>query len=379
MKNLENSESRAVDWQDYGRTTLVDYEHFQRSGVGFDEICAAHKVYETLVGLWAPGVIEAADELGVFREIAKSSKTPAELAEVAGAGSHGMRILLDALCVYGLLNRDVDDSDGYKYSLKPFFGSVVTGHGSASLIGKFLYDRQLAWPAWVNFVDAVRNSGDPDSGRQENQIPAGQYIHLTKGISFWAPPIVDVLCHRLEELGWSSSSEKHILDVGCGTGIYSHLLLRSFRGSQAIGLDVPEICRVAIESASEFGVDDRFATREVDFWSEGWPKNQDLVVIANIFQMLTPDSAKRLIDLAASSLSESGVVCIVDQIRIGKAEFDTAQDRFAAVFAASMLATGGGDTFHLNQYDDWLESSDMHRIDLLDTPMHRIILARSSV
>jgi hypothetical protein len=51
------------------------------------------------------------------------------------------------------------------------------------------------------------------------------------------------------------------------------------------------------------------------------------------------------------------------------------QNRFFRLFAASMLATGGGDAYTVHDYDQWLADAGLRRVALLDTPMHRVLLA----
>jgi hypothetical protein len=52
----------------------------------------------------------------------------------------------------------------------------------------------------------------------------------------------------------------------------------------------------------------------------------------------------------------------------------TAQDRFAMLFAASMLATGGGDAYTLSAYDQWLAEAGLERVAVLEAPMHRLLI-----
>jgi hypothetical protein len=40
-----------------------------------------------------------------------------------------------------------------------------------------------------------------------------------------------------------------------------------------------------------------------------------------------------------------------------------------------MLATGGGTSYSIDQYDRWLADAGLRRVALYDTPMHRLLIA----
>jgi SAM-dependent methyltransferase len=359
---------------------LVDYACLQR-GSEFDTqgVQAAHLLYEKLIGLWAPTLIEAAHELGVFTELANGPAAASGLAAALGTDDRATRVLLDALYAYGLLTRGGSARQGHLYALSPSYRECLLPGGQLSLTGKFIHDQRIALPAWRRLPDAVRSGTHSQSGAEQvNQIDEDDYRSLAGGISFWAPPVVDLLSDELFAAGWDPDSPKAILDVGCGTGLYSHLLLRRFRSARALGLDAPQIAQLAAAAAGELGVDDRFSAQGGDFWKDPWRANQDLILFVNIFHLQTPSSAQQLLRSAAEALATGGIVCITDQIRVGDDEDDSPQNRFAVLFAASMLATGGGDTYRLETYDRWLRLAGLRRIQLLDAPMHRILLATAA-
>jgi cyclopropane fatty-acyl-phospholipid synthase-like methyltransferase len=207
-----------------------------------------------------------------------------------------------------------------------------------------------------------------------NQISEEDYTALVRGINFWAPPIVRTLAQALRRLGWSTGASAHVLDVGCGTGIYSQLLLREFPGLTASGLDTRRITAIAARQARQLGVADRFSTVVKDFWNDDWGSAVDLALFVNIFHLQTPGSARELLLKTAKCLTSDGVIAVVDHIIDDGA--GAVQNRFSRLFAASMLATGGGDAYALEDYDQWLADSELRRLALLDTPMHRVLLAR---
>ncbi|MEU4770411.1 class I SAM-dependent methyltransferase, partial [Actinosynnema sp. NPDC023794] len=339
-----------------------------RLGGASDVVRAAHRVYEHLISLWAPGLIEAAHDLGVFIRLAAGPATAPELAAALGADERATRVMLDGLYAYDLLERLPDA----RYELPAPMRECLLPDGLFSLVGKIDYDRRLGWRAWRDLAGTVRvGTSDDDGAPRVNQIPDEMYESVVRGINFWAPPIVETLVAALADLGAPPSTA---LDVGSGSGIYSQLLLREFPGLTAVGLDKPRINALARRQSRRLGVDGRFRTVDGDFRTEDWGDGHDLVLFVNIFHLQSPDSAQALVLKAAKALSLDGLVAIVDQVVVDD-DLGSSQDRFSRLFAASMLTSGGGDTYALREYDEWLAGGGLRRVRLLDAPMHRLLLA----
>jgi SAM-dependent methyltransferase len=354
--------------------SLVDYTLLPADSPGQRSVRAAHRVYEALIQIWAPGVIEAAFDLGVFSSLADQPASAGTLARRLGTDQQATRILLDALCVYGVVEGYSLPGGDREYRIPDEMHACLIPGQLYSLAGKVTYDRQLAWRAWRDLAGRVREGATNQYGEpQTNQISVGHYTALVSGINFWAPPIIDILAGALDGLGWSGGQHCSMLDIGCGTGLYSHLLLQRYPGLTAIGLDVPEILQLAAEQARQFGVAARFTGVACDFTAYDWGTGLDLILLANIIHLQTPEGARDLVLRAAKALAPGGILVIVDQIADGSPR--SPQDRFAALFAVSMLATGGGDSFRIEEYERWFGDAGLRRAALLDAPMHRVLLA----
>ncbi|HXL93601.1 MAG TPA: methyltransferase domain-containing protein [Streptosporangiaceae bacterium] len=362
---------------DAGIQHLVDISLLPDGAGEQGTIRAAHRWYEHLIALWAPGVIEAAHDLGMFRVLAEGPLTSAEVAAACGTDMRATRVLLDALYAYELIDRTsgLDDTAIYIFP-EDAHGCLLPG-GIYSLSGKIAYDRSLAWAAWRGLTQAVRTGSHTENGSDRlNQISEAEYEQLVQGINFWAPPVVSILAEALERQGWSAAKKPYrMLDVGCGTGLYGQLLARRISSVSVTGIDVERILSIANAQAESLGVEDRFLGVALDFQNECWGEGFDLVFLANIFHLQTPDSASQLARKAAAAIAPDGIVAIADHIIVDDFRGQSTQDRFFRLFAASMLASGGGDAYRLQDYDTWLAAAGLKRIALFDAPMHRILLA----
>lgn len=337
----------------------------------------AHRWYEHLISLWTPGIIEAAFDLGVFGALARGPRPAADLASELGCDAEAMRVLLDGLCSYDLLQRVPGDSGVPVYVLPAEAAACLRPDGLYSLAGKIDYDRALAWNAWRNLADSVRAGAREEDGSERlNQICASDVlITMVQGFNFWAPPVVEILATALEERGWASGNPRELLDVGCGAGLYSQLLMRRFPFVSAVGLDDHRIIPVAVAQSKRLGVAARFRPVICDFQADEWGKDFGLVLVSNVFHLQTHESARNLVNKAGQALSDDGYLAIVDHIIDEDLDGQSRLDKYFRLFAVSMLATGGGGAYRVADYEEWFAGAGLRRVALLDTPMHRILLA----
>ncbi|MEU8783900.1 class I SAM-dependent methyltransferase [Streptomyces sp. NPDC048637] len=347
------------------------------SGTHTDKVVrTAHKFYEHLIGLWAPAIMEAAYDVGVFEALAAGPLTADDLATALRTDPRTTRVLLDALYAYDVIDR-IRGVDGFFYLLSAEAEECLLPGGIFSITGKMIHDRRVAWSAWANLSEAVRHGARDSSGAESgNGLTDVDYQSLVGGINFWAPPVVDALTNELRRRGADGRAPAAVLDVGCGTGLYSQLLLQEFPAWHAVGLDTERIVPLAVDQSRRLDVADRFTTRAGDFRDGNWGTGYGTLLFANIFHMLTPHSAERLMDLAAQSVAADGTVVVIDQILHAEREVKTPQDRFALLFAACIASTGDGDVHTFEDYDRWFARVGLQRVATLEAPMHRILLAK---
>jgi ubiquinone/menaquinone biosynthesis C-methylase UbiE len=121
--------------------------------------------------------------------------------------------------------------------------------------------------------------------------------------------------HLAERCGLTPQS---ILDVGCGSGVWSLTLAKRLPQARVTGLDLPGVLAQFRARAATFGLTDRVATIAGDMHTAPIPSGQwDLVIIANVLRLEPVAAAQSLIARGVDALRPGGSLLIVDALAAG--------------------------------------------------------------
>ncbi len=159
---------------------------------------------------------------------------------------------------------------------------------------------------------------------------------------------------------------KQMLDLGGGSGAYSIAFAQAAPGLHAEIVDAPEVLTLAQEYVHKSGLDDRISTRAGDMLSVPLEAGKyDLVLLAAICHMFSPEENKQLLQRAYATLAPKGRLVISDFIL----EADKTGPRFAALFALNMLVgTRAGSSYSKPEYDAWLKDAGFAEIKRVRVP-----------
>jgi predicted O-methyltransferase YrrM len=148
---------------------------------------------------------------------------------------------------------------------------------------------------------------------------------------------------------------KQMLDFGGGSGAYSIAFAKAAPGLHSEIVDAPEVLALAHEYVHKAGLDDRISTRAGDMLSIPLEAGKyDLILLAAICHMFSPEENKQLFDRAYAALAPKGRLVVSDFIL----ESDKTAPRFAALFALNMLVgTRAGSSYSEPEYDAWLRQA----------------------
>lgn len=295
-------------------------------------------VLSAIHGMAITATVDAALELRLFTLIEEGATRMVELRAATGASVRGLRIHLEALVSIGMLARD-DECYSVPDNVKPFF-----------VEGDPLYTGDIAfvhhhdwWSVWPRLADAVR-TGLSISGSKADGIESDMWPRFVKPISFRSYWLVPRLMEHL------NLRAPKVLDVGCGSGIFSQLILKQDPEARAVGVDWPDVLKVAETQAAHLGVADRFETRPGSFHEADLGTGYDLVVLSNVCHSESPDSNRRLLKRCFDACAPGGRVAIIESF-----PDDPGSAKGAPLLALMMLVySDEGDAFPVSTYQEWL-------------------------
>jgi ubiquinone/menaquinone biosynthesis C-methylase UbiE len=145
---------------------------------------------------------------------------------------------------------------------------------------------------------------------------------------------------------------RRILDLGCGSGVWSLAIAESHPEAHVTGLDLPRVLDAFRARASALGLTNRIATIEGDVHLVDIPAQAfDLVIIANVLRIETPERARSIVARAANALSPDGTLLVVDALAEGVPE----RQRALAVYALHLsMRTVQGRVHSVPDIERWL-------------------------
>jgi len=149
-----------------------------------------------------------------------------------------------------------------------------------------------------------------------------------------------------ELLPEGSEKQLRVLDLGCGNGTLSELILKKFPNAYVVGFDLnPQMLDAYNEKLSEFA--GRYELIVGDFRFDSIGKNYDLVLAGLSLQHLTWGERKDFYKLVFSALNPNGSF-ILDDIIIDE-DWDTRKDHYKNWM--EFIASNGEDPdFWLNKH-----------------------------
>lgn len=234
-------------------------------------------------------VLRAAVQLQLLDHLAGGQATADDLAKRAGVRLGPMLMLLSCLEGIGLVEKYGDD-----YALSP--------------VAKLLcdHDRDLGDLDWSQM--ARRLSGDTADEaslrRHLDRAAATQWIHTPAAMQ------VAAILADLE-----GEEDQQIVDLGCGSGVWSSALAYRLPQARVTAVDRPEVLAAARQTAESVELHDRWTAVEIDdspAEAELADDSADLVLLGCRLHPLSDYEARRLLHKAAVLLRPGGWIAVVE-------------------------------------------------------------------
>lgn len=242
----------------------------------------------------AAHVYRDAGRAGLFRELMSGGKTAAELAEACGTVLRPTQLVLDALVPLGV----VVEADGQTYGLSPL-GQMLLGGSYRNLGDEY-------WSHLPSFLA----SGEPLIKMDAVAQSESHYQSQAAILGWMLSPAARSAARLLRETLPPGAA---ILDVGSGSAVWSLTLAKETSDATVTAIDWKAVLEVAMETAEKLGLPNRLTTIAGNYHEVEFPVGTfDLVILANVTHLESPDGNRHLIAKARQALKPGGRIAIID-------------------------------------------------------------------
>ena len=146
---------------------------------------------------------------------------------------------------------------------------------------------------------------------------------------------------------------RHLMDVGCGSGVYGIEIARAWPDLEVTLMDLKEVAHEAGKYVGVAGMDGRVGTAGVNMFTEEWPNGPDAHFFSNVFHDWSDETN---LDLARRSFAAlpSGGRIFLNEILMHD---DYTGPYHAAAFSLLMLTGTLGKQYSLAEFRDLLEEA----------------------
>jgi len=295
---------------------------------------------------------QSARRLGILDVLKSGQLTATQIASQCNLNPQRVALLLEILCGLLILEKYGDD-----YALSQML-QLLTAH-----------DHDLGQARRMD-LDTFIQSPSPCE-----HDPAGYRNRITSMQWQATPTAMEVVKY----LGLSEQTEPlKIIDIGCGTGVWSLAIARQDPQATVTFLDHAEPVRAACRTAETIGMTNRFESIVGDPFTAELPTGQfNLAIVANLLNLIPPEQWTTLIKRAVDSLSPGGRLAIID-VFPGQDSGDVTRATLELDLAMHVQDSGLCDPLALQQciIDSGLEKPRYAHIDAVPHIYGLLIAAR---
>jgi SAM-dependent methyltransferase len=236
-------------------------------------------------------VIAVACELGLFTHLAKEPLTATELAERSGVKMDPLKVLLEVCVSSNLLGLEHG-----RYTNKSIADTYLVD-GQPLYLGHAIHLFDSEATEWQGLTGLLRTG----------VLPADMLVVEVEARRFTL---------AMHGLGASGEAEalaevapldncRDLVDVGCGSGIYSIALCRRFPELRATLIDRDEVIATTQEIVTASGCDNRISLTVADITRSEYGRDRDAILLSDVLY-LTEEICLTLLRSAFRSLAPGG-------------------------------------------------------------------------
>jgi len=304
----------------------------------------------------ATRILMSGVQLRMFETIGDKSKTAIEIAEQTASSVRGIRMLLDSLVSFHLLEKSEQ-----RYSLAPISSRYLLKSSPEYMA--HLWEDENILEQWNQLNLAIR-SGKPLRKKGTAEQEAESFAGLARSLYVVQWESAQAAARILT----MNSARMNVLDVACGSGIWGIAIAETDPRSHIVAHDFPEILEITKGYVKQHQVEDQFTYLSGDLKDTDFGENRfDLAILGNIIHSEGERSSKELLKKIYRSLKNSGRVAIIEII---PDDNRTEPQSSLIVALAMLLDTEEGDLFTRSQYESWLNETGFGRTETFEINLH---------
>lgn len=323
-----------------------------------DPVVTPERLFEIASGFMAAKHLFVANDVGLFASLGLDSRRLDELAVDTGVAQSRLRVVADAMVTLGVLERQGD-----AYRNGSVAAAFLSGTGQMDLRPFLRFWDQLSYPMWIGFADAVRTG----QGRSTGAMPPDKQRLYSEGVEAIQAAPANAL-----PASYDFSRHERLLDVGGGNGSWLLAVLANSPRLRGTLLELPGPAALARQRLADHPMGQRLAVIEGDALQQPLPEDHDVVLIANVMHLFSPERNVELLARTRGSVAAG--------TRLLLADFWTNPEHtdppFAALMAGEFLViTGEGDVYSAQQVKEWLDQTGWRVLERkpLSGPMSLIV------
>ena len=303
-------------------------------------------IFQVASGFMAAKHLFVANEVGLFEQLADGPVTLDELAERTGISRRRLRILADAMVVLGFVERH-----GESYQNAPIAATFLTGHTPDDLRPFLRFWNLLSYPTWTKLEDAIRTG----QAQSTLDLPEEAQRIFSEGVE-----AIQAAPSQALPSTYDFSRHQRILDLGGGTGSWLTAILRQYSGLEGTLFELPSAAAVARGHLASDPATEQVKVVEGDFFNDPIPAGHDVVLIANVVHLISPERILELLRRTRRDVPEGARLLLVDFWT----DATHTEPAFAALIAGEFLViTGEGDVYSEEEAHRWLQETGWRALE----------------
>lgn len=304
----------------------------------------------TVLGIHA--ALSAVMDTGVLKLIQQQPRSAAECARLGNVDRAAIEQILALLASGGLLNRQ-----GAYYTM-PADPEIAT-----LLASPMLFHLQEIFAHTQDWLRSGKPLSFMDTSSQQREVSYGRMVDAIGDLEM---SVATSLAMRI------AGHPTRILDVGCGSGVWSLLIAAQHPQAEVTGLDFPTILDVFAARAQQLGLAARACRLPGDMHVLELPEDAyDLVILANVLRLESEERAQRLVTRVSRALRRGGRLLVIDAMAV-----DTpAKQLLRNIYALSLyLRTAVGQIYSQEQVRKWMHAAGVTNVQTIDFGAHVMAL-----